>query len=243
MLACSNLGTLEYRQGREDKAGRLYTKACLGGEILGCSNLGTLEYQWGHYDKAKKLYSSSCDKGDWAACSYLGVLEEGRGNTANAKRLYRKACRQGNVDGCSNLGMLEYLKGNPERGKSRLEKLCRQGQPKILSRVGKNSVKLILFPLFCLPKKDFWEKRSKTEDTMAKIATSHTKRRLVGNKVSHANNRTKMAQKPNLHYKRIYDPESGQTIRLRLSTSAIRTLDKVGGLSKLLRKHKHLSHS
>ena len=62
------------------------------------------------------------------------------------------------------------------------------------------------------------------------------KRRLVGNKVSHANNRTKMTQKPNLHYKRIYDPESGQSVRLKLSASTIRTLDKSGGISKFLRK-------
>ena len=66
------------------------------------------------------------------------------------------------------------------------------------------------------------------------------KRRLVGNKVSHANNNTKMTQKPNLQTKRVFDPETGQTIKLRLSTKAIRTLDKVGSLSKFLRKYRHL---
>ena len=66
------------------------------------------------------------------------------------------------------------------------------------------------------------------------------KRRLVGNKVSHANNKTKMTQKPNLQMKKIYDPETGQTVRLRLSTRALRTLDKVGSLSKFVRKYRHL---
>ena len=66
------------------------------------------------------------------------------------------------------------------------------------------------------------------------------KRRLVGNKVSHATNKTKMTQKPNLQTKRVYDPETGRTIKLRLSTRAIRTLDKVGSLSKFLRKYRHL---
>ena len=61
------------------------------------------------------------------------------------------------------------------------------------------------------------------------------KRRLVGNKVSHANNRSKMVQRVNLHYKRIYDPRSGRIIRVRLSASAIRTLDKVGSLAKMKR--------
>lgn len=75
---------------------------------------------------------------------------------------------------------------------------------------------------------------------MARTCDLTGKRRLVGNKVSHAKNRTKMTQKPNLQTKRVYDPETGETVRLRLSTSAIRTLDKVGSLSKFLRKYRHL---
>ena len=75
---------------------------------------------------------------------------------------------------------------------------------------------------------------------MARTCDLTGKRRLVGNKVSHAKNRTKMTQKPNLQTKRVFDPETGETVRLRLSTSAIRTLDKVGSLSKFLRKYRHL---
>jgi large subunit ribosomal protein L28 len=75
---------------------------------------------------------------------------------------------------------------------------------------------------------------------MARTCDLTGKRRLVGNKVSHAKNRTKMTQKPNLQTKRVFDPETGETIRLRISTSAIRTLDKVGSLSKFLRKYRHL---
>ncbi len=74
---------------------------------------------------------------------------------------------------------------------------------------------------------------------MARVCDLTGKRRLVGNKVSHSNIKTKMTQKPNLKMKTVYDPESGKTIRLRLSTSAIRTLDKVGSLSKFLRKYGH----
>ena len=43
-----------------------------------------------------------------------------------------------------------------------------------------------------------------------------------------------------LQMKKVYDPETGETLRLKLSTRAIRTLDKVGSLSKFLRKYKHL---
>jgi large subunit ribosomal protein L28 len=66
------------------------------------------------------------------------------------------------------------------------------------------------------------------------------KRRLVGNKVSHSNIKSKMTQKVNLQTKRVFDPETGKTIKLRLSTRAIRTLDKVGSLSAFLRKYQHL---
>lgn len=65
------------------------------------------------------------------------------------------------------------------------------------------------------------------------------KRRLVGHKVSHSNIKTKKQQNVNLQTKRVFDPESGRTIKLRLSTSAIRTLDKIGSLSKFLRKYGH----
>jgi len=75
---------------------------------------------------------------------------------------------------------------------------------------------------------------------MARVCDLTGKRRLVGNKVSHAKNRTKMTQKPNLHTKRIFDPETGETIKLRLSTRAIRTLDKLGSLSAFLKKNKEL---
>ncbi len=74
---------------------------------------------------------------------------------------------------------------------------------------------------------------------MARVCDLTGKRRLVGNKVSHSNIKTKMTQKPNLQMKTVYDPESGKKIRLKLSTRAIRTLDKVGSLSKFLRKYGH----
>ena len=75
---------------------------------------------------------------------------------------------------------------------------------------------------------------------MARLCDLTHKRRLVGNRVSHAKNRTKMTQRPNLHTKKVFDPETGETIKLRLSTQAIRTLDKVGSLSKFVKKYRHL---
>lgn len=67
------------------------------------------------------------------------------------------------------------------------------------------------------------------------------KRRLVGNRVSHSKVKTKMKQGINLQTKKIFDPATGKTYRLRLTTAAIKTLDKVGSISKYLKKYGHLS--
>jgi large subunit ribosomal protein L28 len=51
---------------------------------------------------------------------------------------------------------------------------------------------------------------------------------MVGNNVSHANNRTKRRFLPNLQYRRFWVESENRWIRLRLSTSALRTIDKNG---------------
>jgi large subunit ribosomal protein L28 len=62
------------------------------------------------------------------------------------------------------------------------------------------------------------------------------KRPLVGNNVSHAHNKTKKRQLPNLQTKRIYVPELSKSIRIKVSTSALRSIDKMG-LRAFLRKN------
>ncbi len=62
------------------------------------------------------------------------------------------------------------------------------------------------------------------------------KRPLTGCNVSHANNKTKRRQLPNLQKKRIYVPELGRSIRLKVSTSTLRSIDKAG-LSAFLKKN------
>lgn len=74
---------------------------------------------------------------------------------------------------------------------------------------------------------------------MARTCDLTGKRRQVNNKVSHSNIKSKTLKQVNLQTKRVFDPESGQTIKLRLSAKAIKTLDKVGSLTKFIRKHSH----
>ncbi len=68
---------------------------------------------------------------------------------------------------------------------------------------------------------------------MARKCNLSGKKPLVGNRVSHANNHTKMRQLPNLQSKRIYIPEEDRWVRVRLSARALRTVTKKGLLQYL----------
>jgi large subunit ribosomal protein L28 len=57
---------------------------------------------------------------------------------------------------------------------------------------------------------------------------------FTGNNVSHSNRKTRRRWLPNLKAKKYFVPELGQTLSLKLSTRAIRTIDKHGGLSRAL---------
>ncbi|MEN3026997.1 MAG: 50S ribosomal protein L28 [Chlorobiota bacterium] len=49
-----------------------------------------------------------------------------------------------------------------------------------------------------------------------------------GHRVSHANNRSNRRFLPNLQWKRVWIPEYGQWIRLRLTAKALKALDRKG---------------
>ena len=63
---------------------------------------------------------------------------------------------------------------------------------------------------------------------MARICQVSGKRRMAGNKVSHSHRKTKRVQLPNLIKKRIYIPEEGRIITLKLSVRSLRTMNKKG---------------
>lgn len=63
---------------------------------------------------------------------------------------------------------------------------------------------------------------------MARRCKLTNKKPLVGNLVSHAKNRTKMRQLPNLQVKRIYLADEQRWVRVRLTTRALRTVTKKG---------------
>lgn len=66
---------------------------------------------------------------------------------------------------------------------------------------------------------------------MARKCAFTGKSPLVANNVSHANNKTKKRQLPNIQSKRIFVPELGRYVRIHLSTRALRTVSKLGLLA------------
>ena len=69
---------------------------------------------------------------------------------------------------------------------------------------------------------------------MARVCEITGKRPQVGNNVSKANNKTKRTFKPNLHKKKFYIPEEDRWVTLKVSTTALRTINK-NGITEVLK--------
>ena len=63
---------------------------------------------------------------------------------------------------------------------------------------------------------------------MSKVCKLTGKKPISGNNVSHSNRKTKRRFVPNIQKKRFFVPELGKFVTLRISTSAMRTINKLG---------------
>ena len=63
---------------------------------------------------------------------------------------------------------------------------------------------------------------------MSRICELTGKRAMFGNKVSHALNRTRRRFNVNLIKKRFYIPEEDKWVTLKVSTAALKTINKIG---------------
>ncbi|MCI5097452.1 MAG: 50S ribosomal protein L28 [Rhodobacteraceae bacterium] len=61
---------------------------------------------------------------------------------------------------------------------------------------------------------------------------------MTGNNVSHANNKTKRRFLPNLNDVTLQSETLGRSVKLRISSSALRSVDHRGGLDAFLAKAK-----
>ena len=63
---------------------------------------------------------------------------------------------------------------------------------------------------------------------MSRVCQVTGKRPMVGNNVSHANNKTRRRFLPNLHNHRFWVESENRFVRLRVSTKGMRIIDKLG---------------
>ncbi len=70
---------------------------------------------------------------------------------------------------------------------------------------------------------------------MSRICQITGKKVMVGNNVSHAMNKNKRKFYPNLQTKKFFVPETGETVILKVSANAIRTINK-NGIASVLTK-------
>jgi len=63
---------------------------------------------------------------------------------------------------------------------------------------------------------------------MSRVCQITGKKPMLGNNVSHANNKTRRRFLPNLQYRRIWVESENRWISLRLSQAGLRTIDRKG---------------
>ena len=71
---------------------------------------------------------------------------------------------------------------------------------------------------------------------MSRICELTGKGRQVGHNVSHANNKTKRTFLPNLQNVTLISDSLGKSVKLRVSTHGLRSVEHVGGLDNWLLK-------
>src|SRR5262249_40515738 len=76
--------------------------------------------------------------------------------------------------------------------------------------------------------------RREGSGAMARKCAITGKGAMVGHNVSHANNKTKRRFVPNLQTTSLLSDALGLSVRIRLSTRAIRTVEKNGGIDAFL---------
>ncbi len=63
---------------------------------------------------------------------------------------------------------------------------------------------------------------------MSKVCKLTGKKPISGNNVSHSNRKTKRRFVPNIQKKKFFVPETGEFVTLRIYTSAMRSINKLG---------------
>jgi large subunit ribosomal protein L28 len=87
-----------------------------------------------------------------------------------------------------------------------------------------------------------------TLDTQVRFRSNRSRRGLYdgkdvrfGNKVSFSNKKTRRKFKPNVFIKRLYSETLDSMLKFHVTTSALRSIDRMGGLDNYLMRSKHVT--
>lgn len=72
---------------------------------------------------------------------------------------------------------------------------------------------------------------------MSRVCELTGKHPGTGNKVSHSQRRTRRRWLPNLVEQRFFLESQGRWVKMKVSTRALRTIKKLGGIEKAIRKY------
>ena len=67
------------------------------------------------------------------------------------------------------------------------------------------------------------------------------KKPMAGNSVSHSMRHTKRRQMPNLQTKRVWIPEEGRFVKMKISTRAIKAMSRNGAASTIAKARKKMA--
>lgn len=72
---------------------------------------------------------------------------------------------------------------------------------------------------------------------MARVCDISGKRPVVGNNVSHSNNKTKRKFYPNLQKKKFFIPEENKWVTIKVTTKMLKTINK-NGITEVIKEAK-----
>jgi large subunit ribosomal protein L28 len=91
-----------------------------------------------------------------------------------------------------------------------------------------NRTKLLIRVNIVVYNRESYRNKTSLEQQMARVCQVTGKAPMVGNNVSHANNKTKRRFLPNLQNRKFWSEAENRWVRLRVSNAALRTIDKKG---------------
>ena len=93
---------------------------------------------------------------------------------------------------------------------------------------GNNKIPLCIVSNFWYKSRPISPISAYQDNPMARVCQVTGKRTISGNNVSHAHNKTKRKFLPNLHHRRFWVESENRWVKLRISTSGLRMIDKKG---------------